>query len=233
MKTNRFWLSFSIGIILFGSALLFNPFSLEPDASKAVAVAILMITWWVTEALPMPAVALVPLVLLPLLGLEKLDETTKAYSNPVIFLFMGGFMIGLAIEKWKLHKRIALQIIRRTGSSGNRIILGFIIATGALSMWLSNTATTMMMFPIALSVIMVMKEQKHSEKGMANFSLVLMLVIAYASNLGGMATVIGTPPNVAFVAYIEKKYDYAIPFLNWMVLCIPLVIVLLACYTLS
>ncbi len=229
MKTNRFWLSFSIGIILFGSALLFNPFSLEPDASKAVAVAILMITWWVTEALPMPAVALVPLVLLPLLGLEKLDETTKAYSNPVIFLFMGGFMIGLAIEKWKLHKRIALQIIRRTGSSGNRIILGFIIATGALSMWLSNTATTMMMFPIALSVIMVMKEQNQSEKGMANFSLVLMLVIAYASNLGGMATVIGTPPNVAFVAYIEKKYDYAIPFLNWMVLCIPLVIVLLAC----
>jgi len=229
MKTNRFLLTFSIGIILAGSALLCNPFSLEPDASKAVAVALLMITWWVTEALPMPAVALVPLVLLPLLGLETIDETTKAYSNPVIFLFMGGFMIGLAIEKWKLHKRIALQIIRRTGSSGNRIILGFIIATGALSMWLSNTATTMMMFPIALSVIMVMKEQKQSEKGMANFSLVLMLVIAYASNIGGIATVIGTPPNVAFVAYIEKKYDYAIPFLDWMILCTPLAIVLLAC----
>lgn len=229
MKTNRFLLTFSIGIILAVTALLFNPFSLEPDASKAVAVALLMITWWVTEALPMPAVALVPLVLLPLLGLETIDETTKAYSNPVIFLFMGGFMIGLAIEKWKLHKRIALQIIRRTGSSGNRIILGFIIATGVLSMWLSNTATTMMMFPIALSVIMVMKEQKQSEKGMANFSLVLMLVIAYASNIGGIATVIGTPPNVAFVAYIEKKYDYAIPFLDWMILCTPLAIVLLAC----
>lgn len=229
MKTNRFLLTFSIGIILAVTALLFNPFSLEPDASKAVAVALLMITWWVTEALPLPAVALVPLVLLPLLGLETIDETTKAYSNPVIFLFMGGFMIGLAIEKWKLHKRIALQIIRRTGSSGNRIILGFIIATGVLSMWLSNTATTMMMFPIALSVIMVMKEQKQSEKGMANFSLVLMLVIAYASNIGGIATVIGTPPNVAFVAYIEKKYDYAIPFLDWMILCTPLAIVLLAC----
>jgi sodium-dependent dicarboxylate transporter 2/3/5 len=141
---------------------------------------------------------------------------------------MGGFMIGLAIEKWKLHKRIALQIIRRTGSSGDRIILGFIIATGFLSMWLSNTATTMMMFPIALSVIAVMKEQKQAGPGMVNFSLVLMLVIAYASNIGGMATVIGTPPNVAFVGFIEKKYGYTVQFLDWMLLCVPLTLVLLA-----
>jgi sodium-dependent dicarboxylate transporter 2/3/5 len=228
LKKNQYWLSFSLGIALSVSSFIFNPFALNPDAAKAVAVAILMIVWWITEALPMPAVALVPLVLLPLLQVSTIGETSKAYSNPVVFLFMGGFMIGLAIEKWNLHKRIALHIVQRTGTSGDRIILGFIIATGFMSMWLSNTATTMMMFPIALSVIAVMKEHEKPGPGFLNFSLALMLVIAYASNIGGMATIIGSPPNVAFVGYIEKKYGYTVPFLNWMVLCAPLAIVLLA-----
>lgn len=225
--TNRTWIAFSLGFLLALASFLFNPFNLTPDACKAVAVAILMITWWVTEALPMPAVALVPLVLLPLLGVSSFEEVAKSFSNPVIFLFMGGFMIGLAIEKWNLHKRIALQIVSRTGTSGDRIILGFIIATGFLSMWLSNTATTMMMFPIALSVIAVLKGRGDSGHGFRNFALVLMLVIAYASNIGGMATVIGTPPNVAFVAYIQKKYDITVHFIDWFILCTPLAIILL------
>jgi len=185
-----------------------------------------MVIWWVAEVLPMPVVALIPLVLLPLLKISTIEEVAKSYSNPVIFLFMGGFMIGLAIEKWNLHKRIALNIVKRTGTSGNKIILGFIIATAFLSMWLSNTATTMMMFPIALSVIAVMKENEKPGKGLMNFSLVLMLVIAYASNIGGMATVIGTPPNVAFVAYIERKYNYTVQFIDWMMLCLPLVLIM-------
>jgi solute carrier family 13 (sodium-dependent dicarboxylate transporter), member 2/3/5 len=228
MKKNQFWISFYIGAALALSAYLLNPFALKPDACKAVAVAILMIIWWITEALPMPVVALVPLVLLPLLQISTIEEVAKAYSNPVIFLFMGGFMIGLAIEKWNLHKRIALQIVKHTGTSGDRIILGFIISTGFLSMWLSNTATTMMMFPIALSVIAVMKEHEKPGRGLKNFSLVLMLVIAYASNIGGMATVIGTPPNVVLVGYIEKRYGYTVQFLNWMILCVPIAMVLLA-----
>ena len=228
LKKNQHWLSVTIGFGLSFAAFLFNPFALKPDACKAVAVAILMVVWWVTEALPMPAVALIPLVLLPIFNISSIEETSKAYSNPVIFLFMGGFMIGLAIEKWKLHKRIALQIVKHTGTSGDRIILGFIIATGFISMWLSNTATTMMMFPIALSVIIVMKEHEQPGPGLQNFSLVLMLVIAYASNIGGMATIIGTPPNVAFVGIIEKKYGYPIQFLDWMMLCTPLALVLLA-----
>jgi di/tricarboxylate transporter len=201
LKKNQTALSFISGIVLALSAWFFNPFGLDDLACKAVAAAILMITWWVTEALPMPVVALVPLLLHPLAGISTMDEVAKSYSNTVIFLFMGGFMIGLAIEKWNLHKRIALQIVRLTGTSGDRIILGFILATGFLSMWLSNTATTMMMFPIAISVITVMKEHEKPGPGLTNFSLVLMLVIAYASNIGGMATVIGTPPNVAFVGY--------------------------------
>ena len=206
-----------------------NPFGVPPAAAKVLAIAGLMITWWVTEALPMPVVALLPLILFPLLKISKLDETAAPYANPIIFLFMGGFMLGLAIEKWNLHKRIALNIVRITGTSGDRIVLGFILATGLLSMWLSNTATTMMMFPIALSVIHVMKENHKGEGSIRNFSLTIMLAIAYASNIGGIATIIGTPPNVAYVGYIQKKYNYDIDFVNWMLICTPLAILLLMC----
>lgn len=193
-----------------------------------LAVAGLMITWWVTEALPMPVVALLPLVLFPLLHIAKPDEAAAPYANPVIFLFMGGFMLGLAIEKWNLHRRIALNIIRLTGTSGDRIVLGFILATGLLSMWLSNTATTMMMFPIALSVIHVMKENHRGEGNLPNFSLAIMLAIAYASNIGGIATKIGTPPNVSFTGIIRNRYGYDISFTDWMLLCTPIAILLLA-----
>jgi len=197
-------------------------------AAKVLAIAGLMITWWVTEALPMPVVALLPLILFPLLKISKLEETAAPYANPIIFLFMGGFMLGLAIEKWNLHKRIALNIVRITGTSGDRIVLGFILASGLLSMWLSNTATTMMMFPIALSVIHVMKENNRGEGNIKNFSLTIMLAVAYASNIGGIATIIGTPPNVAYVGYIQKKYNYDVDFVNWMLICTPLAILLLA-----
>jgi solute carrier family 13 (sodium-dependent dicarboxylate transporter), member 2/3/5 len=224
----------AIALLLF----LVNPFGVSPAAAKVLAIAGLMITWWVTEALPMPVVALLPLILFPVLKISTLEQTAAPYANPVIFLFMGGFMLGLAIEKWNLHRRIALNIVRLTGTSGDRIVLGFILATGLLSMWLSNTATTMMMFPIALSVIHVMKENNKSEArpddpvgrgNIANFSLTIMLAIAYASNLGGIATIIGTPPNVAYVGYIQKKYSYDVDFVNWMLICTPLAILLLVC----
>ncbi len=216
------------GIVLALILYFVNPFGVAPDACKVLAVAGLMITWWITEAIPMPVVALLPLIFFPLLRVSKLEETAAPYANPVIFLFMGGFMLGLAIEKWNLHRRIALNIVRLTGTSGNRIILGFILATGLLSMWLSNTATTMMMFPIALSVIHVMKENHAGEGNFTNFSLAIMLSIAYASNIGGIATIIGTPPNVAYVGYIQKKYHYEVDFMSWMVLCVPLALLLLA-----
>ena len=192
-----------------------------------MAVAGLMITWWVTEALPMPVVALVAADTFPFIENCVHGRCGCPLCQPGIFLFMGGFMLGLAIEKWNLHRRIALNIIRLTGTSGDRIVLGFILATGLLSMWLSNTATTMMMFPIALSVIHVMKENNKGDGNIANFSLTIMLAIAYASNFGGIATIIGTPPNVAYVGYIEKKYSYNIDFIKWMMLCTPLAIILL------
>lgn len=175
----------------------------------------------------MPAVALTPMLLFPLMNIASLRETTSKYADPVIFLFMGGFMIGLAIEKWNLHKRIALSIVKLTGTSGDRIVLGFILATGLISMWLSNTATTMMMYPIAASVIFVVRENHKGAGNVNHFALAIMLAIAYASNFGGIATIIGTPPNVAFVAFIREKYNHTIPFANWMLICGPLAILLL------
>ena len=221
-------ISLLLGIAVSLFLLYVNPFNVDAAAAKVLAVAGLMITWWVAEALPMPVVALIPLLLFRLLKISTMETAAAPYANPVIFLFMGGFMLGLAIEKWNLHRRIALNIIRITGTSGNRIVLGFILSTGLLSMWLSNTATTMMMFPIALSVIHVMRENNKGDGNITNFSLTLMLSIAYASNIGGIATIIGTPPNVAYVAYIEKKYNYSVDFLSWMLICTPLAILLLA-----
>lgn len=215
------------GIVISLFLYFVNPFSVGPHACKVLAIAGLMISWWVLEALPMPVVALVPIVLFPLFSLRSLEETVAPYADKVIFLFMGGFMLGLAIEKWNLHRRIALSIVRMTGTSGNRIVLGFIIATGLISWWLSNTATTMMMYPIALSVILVLKDKPISEKNFRNFSLALMLAIAYAANFGGIATIIGTPPNVAYVGYIEKTYKVQVDFIDWMLLCAPLAIILM------
>jgi sodium-dependent dicarboxylate transporter 2/3/5 len=228
MKITRNFLFIALGVLLFFLMLLFNPFRVNPEAAKVLAVAALMITWWVTESLPMPVVALLPILLFPLFGIATIRSTASNYGDPIIFLFMGGFLIGLAIEKWNLHKRIALSIVNRTGTSGNRIVLGFIIATGFLSMWLSNTATTMMMFPIAASVILVMNQHSPPSGNVRNFAMTLMLAIAYASNFGGLATIIGTPPNVAFAGFIQDKYQYNFGFFEWMMICLPVAIILLA-----
>jgi sodium-dependent dicarboxylate transporter 2/3/5 len=226
-KTKLRFIWLFAGILVSLLIYFLNPFSVSAQANIVLAIGGLMITWWITEALPMPVVALLPLILFPLLNISSLEQTAAPYANPVIFLFLGGFMLGLAIEKWNLHRRIALNIVRLTGTSGDRIVLGFILATGALSMWLSNTATTMMMFPIALSVIHVMTENHKGNGNIKHFSLAIMLSIAYASNIGGIATIIGTPPNVAYVGYIQKKYNYSVDFVNWMLICMPLAIALL------
>jgi len=215
-----------IGLVL---ALLFyflNPFSLAPKAVAVLSIAFAMIAWWVLEAAPLAVVALVPIVVFPMLGIASVKEVTKSYSDSTIFLFMGGFFIALAIEKWNLHKRIALNIINITGTNGDRIILGFILATCFLSLWLSNTATTMMMLPIAGSVIHVITKHHNPDGNIKNFSLVLMLSIAYASNFA-LGTIIGTPPNVAYVAHISERFDYTIGFTDWMLVFMPLTIVMI------
>jgi len=227
IKSRRDLVSLLAGGLLFVLMLATNPFSVSHDAKLVLAVAVLMITWWVTEAIPMPVVAMLPLILFPLMGIASIKETSASYGDNIIFLFLGGFMIGLAIEKWNLHTRIALFIIRATGTSGDRIVLGFIIASGFLSMWLSNTATTMMMYPIAASIIHVVSENRAGHGNLKNFALTIMLAIAYASNFGGIATIIGTPPNVAFVGFLEKKYNYTFQFVDWLLICTPITILLL------
>lgn len=214
------------GLIICLFFFFVNPLALPAKASLVLAIAALMISWWVLDAMPLPAVALVPVVLFPLLNISSIKDVTRSYADSLIFLFMGGFFIGIAIEKWNLHKRIALGIINITGTNGDRIILGFIIATGFLSMWLSNTATTMMMFPIAMSVIHVISSHNKEMTGVKNFSLVLMLCIAYASNFA-LGTIIGTPPNVAYAGYIHEKFNYTIGFMDWMIVFTPLTILLL------
>jgi sodium-dependent dicarboxylate transporter 2/3/5 len=217
----------SVSLLLFAGMLLFNPLALEIKAQYALAVAVLMVLLWVTEVLPMPVVALLPIVLFPLLGVADTAETTAPYANPAIFLFMGGFMIGLAIEKWDLHRRIALSVVSYTGTSGNRIILGFILATGFLSMWLSNTATTMMMYPIALSVVQVLERGREQDKGVHNMAICLLMSIAYASNFGGIATLVGTPPNVAYAAFLKKQYGYTFAFSDWLIIGLPMALLLM------
>jgi sodium-dependent dicarboxylate transporter 2/3/5 len=215
-----------IGLVIALLFYFFNPFSLAPKSVKVLSIAFAMITWWVLEAAPLAVVALVPIVVFPLLGIASVKEVTKSYSDSTIFLFMGGFFIALAIEKWNLHKRIALGIINITGTNGDRIILGFIIATCFLSLWLSNTATTMMMLPIAVSVIHVITKHHNEDGNIKNFSLVLMLSIAYASNFA-LGTIIGTPPNVAYVAHISERFNYTIGFTDWMLVFMPLTIVMI------
>jgi solute carrier family 13 (sodium-dependent dicarboxylate transporter), member 2/3/5 len=219
-------LAIVVGIIVAVFLFFVNPFSVNEKAKLVLSIAGLMITWWVLDAMPLPVVALLPLIVFPLLHIAPIKETAKAYADPIIFLFMGGFFLGIAIEKWNLHKRIALNIIKLTGTNGNNIVLGFILSTGLLSMFLSNTATTMMMFPIALSVINVIS--KHANGGnIKNFNLTLMMAIAYASNFGGIATIIGTPPNVAYISHLESTYKHSISFFSWMIVCMPLSILLL------
>lgn len=203
---------------------------MELNALKVINVGILMISLWILELMPMPVVALLPLIIFPLWKIDSLQETARSYSDPIIFLFMGGFFLALAIEKWNLHQRIALNILKKSGSNGNQILLGFMLSTFLVSMWISNTATTMMMFPIALSIIKVMSHT-YSESRLQNFSVALMLSIAYASNIGGLSTIIGTPPNTAYVGYMNDVMHEEISFLQWLLICLPVaVIILLAFY---
>jgi sodium-dependent dicarboxylate transporter 2/3/5 len=215
------------GLLLCLFFFFVNPLALAFKAKLVLSIAVLMISWWVLDAMPLAVVALLPLIVYPLLNINSIKETSKAYSDSIIYLFMGGFFLGMAIEKWNLHKRIALSIIKLTGTNGNNIILGFILATGFLSMWLSNTATTMMMYPIGASVIHVISKHADPNANIRNFSLTLMLSLAYASNFGGIATIIGTPPNVAYVRHLNEHYKHGIDFVNWMLLCMPLAIILL------
>jgi len=220
---------FVLGPILFLLVLLVpNLFGMPEAAQKMGAVVLLMATWWVTEAIPIPATALLPLILFPLLGITDAKTAASPYANHLIFLFMGGFFIALGVQKWNLHRRIALTTVSFLGFSPARLVLGFMVATAYLSMWISNTATAVIMLPIGMAVIGHFKaDAPGDDRLIANFGAALMFGIAYSASIGGIGTLIGTPPNIILAGMAEEMYGKTITFTRWMAVGIPLVILFL------
>jgi len=227
-----------IGPLLFLVFLFIpQPEGLSEQGMIVAGIAVLMAIWWITEAIPIPATALIPIVLYPVLDVMSPGEVTQSYAHHLIFLFMGGFMIAVTVEKWNLHQRIALHTIRIVGMTPDRIILGFMIATAFLSMWISNTASTMMMLTVGLAVLhQIAKEIELSDsannidtrEGHFRFGIALMLGIGYSASIGGTATLIGTAPNLVFAGIVEDMYGISINFIEWMSFGVPLAIVMLA-----
>ena len=230
MPNNKKSVGFFVGIIA-SLIVLFLPESdgLAPEAQRAAAIFVLMGIWWATEAVPIAITALIPLVFFPLLGVASIEATAAPYANKNIFLFLGGFFLSLAIQKCNLHKRIALTILKFTGTRGKSIIAGFMVSSCLLSMWIMNTSTTIMLLPIGLAIITVVKESmtELSELEKLNFQVALLLGIAYAANIGGIATLIGTAPNMALNGFMEEQYNVSISFLDWMKVGVPVSLTLL------
>ena len=224
------WIGLLLGPLLLLACLLSTPpAGLSDTAWAAVGLTLLMATWWSTEAIPIPATSLLPILLIPALGIDSLNAATAPYANPTIYLFLGGFILGLAMERWNLHKRIALMTLLAVGSQPSRQIAGFMLATAFLSMWVSNTATTIMMLPIGLSVIALLAgERDAGDSERERFATALLLAIAYAASVGGIATLIGTPPNALLAAFLAENYDVQIGFGQWMLIGLPVSILMLA-----
>ncbi len=221
----------TIGLFLGPLVFLLIMFGFQPENMSEAAHAVLASTawiaiWWITEALPMAVTALLPIVLFPLTGGSDIKAAVSGYSHPFIFLFIGGFILAIALEKWWLHKRIALVIINWVGTSKRMIILGFMLATAFLSMWISNTATAVMMLPIGMAIIEKLRSDTEGKEE-NRFGTVLMLGIAYSASIGGIATLIGTPPNLILVGIIQETYNVDLSFFDWFKLALPFAMVML------
>lgn len=223
-----------IGLIAGPLLFVLILFFFKPEGLSTAGVAMLASTvwiavWWITEAIPIEVTSLLPVVLFPLTGALSLSDTTSSYGHKYIFLYIGGFILAIAIERWNLHKRIALTVIRFIGTSVDRIILGFMMATAFLSMWISNTATSVMMLPIGMAIIAQLKDNPDTiENENKIFGKALMLAIAYSASIGGMATLIGTPPNLVLAGIVEEFYQYEITFSQWFIFGFPISVILLA-----
>ncbi len=228
MKISSKYIGLLLGILIFLIILLFTDLKPgHPEVTRTLAVALLMATWWVTEAIPLAVTALVPLFLFPMLGILDGKMVSATYMNHIIFVYVGGFAMALAMEKWNLHKRIALKILMLAGVSPGRILFGFMLATAFLSMWISNTATTMMMIPIVMSIVLSL-EDSLGKKKMAKYATGLFLAIAYSASIGGMSTLVGSPTNLVFPKTLTLLYPGApdISFANWFFFAFPITIIM-------
>ena len=218
-----------LGPLLFLTIVNLPAFLVSEKGDAVIAVALWMVIWWITETLHIAVTALLPLILFPLLKVMPIADVGANYGSPIIFLFFGGFVLALALEKVNLHKRIALNIVKLTGTTPNKVVLGFMLATAFMSMWISNTASTVVMLPIAISVIkLLIDDEDGFTKADKNFALSIMLGIAFAANAGGIATVIGTPPNSVLIGLLENQYNIQISFLSWMSFGLPFSIIMIA-----
>ena len=230
-------IGFLLGPIAFFSLLYLSPLdNVSLIADKVIAVVAWMVIWWVSEAVSIFITALIPIVLFPLLGIMNIKEVCPHYSNQILYLFFGGLVIALALEKVQLHKRFALNILRLTGTNANGIVLGFMLASALMSMWISNTATSIIMLPIAISVVDLIKREETkslkendsvNSKKYRNFAISIMLGIAYSANVGGVGTIIGTPPNVFMVGYMSDSYGIDIGMGQWMLVGVPFTLIML------
>ncbi len=211
--------------------LLEGSSDLPPDARWVAAIATLMAVWWMTEAIDLSATALLPIVLVPILTERTVAQTTAPYANPIVFLFLGGFLIAIAMEKWQLHRRIALLTIARVGFRPRQMVLGMMLATGFISMWVTNTATTLMMLPIGISVLALVAERSRAggvsgsevqEQNLRRFGTCLTLAIAWSATMGGLGTLLGSPPNAIVAGYASEELGRTIGFLDWMIVGVPL-----------
>ena len=218
-----------LGPLAFVVFLIFGQFEGLSNSGQSILASTLWIAiWWVTEAIPIAATALLPIILFPLSEGMELPTTTESYGHKYVFLYLGGFLIAIGIEKWNLHKRIAINIISFIGTDVRKVILGFMIATAFLSMWISNTATSVMMLPIGVAIIKQLKDNPASlENENTIFGKALMLGVAYSASIGGIATLIGTPPNLVMAGVISEIYNYEITFFKWFIFGFPISILLL------
>ena len=205
-----------------------TPDGLSNEAWSVAAMGSLMAIWWATEAIPIAITALLPLVFFPLLGISSIQEAATPFANKVIYLFLGGFIVAFAMQRWNLHRRIALTILQYVGGNGRSLVGGFMLVSASLSMWVMNTSTTMMLLPIAISVITVIHGtvEHLNEKQKQDFQYALLLGIAYAATIGGMSTLVGTAPNAMLAAFMLETYDADLSFSKWMLVGIPLSLVM-------
>lgn len=221
----RGWIGLVLGpLVLLLTLVLPPPEGLSVEGWRTAGVAGLMAVFWIAETIPVPATALLPLVLFPVLGLSDAKESAAPFANPIIYLFLGGFLIALAMQRWNLHRRVAIALIGHIGTRPASIIAGFLLASALISMWVSNTATALMMLPIATSVIQLFPDEMRQTKPLRDFGTALLLAVAYGATTGGMGTIIGTPPNALLAAFVAEVYDVRIGFGQWMLLGVPVVI---------
>ncbi len=218
----------ALGLLILGATLIVPPpAGLAAAGWQTLGLGLMMAVWWTTEPVPIAVTALLPLIMLPLLGVAEFAEVAAPFANPLVFLFLGGFLLAAGLARWNLHRRLALAVVSFVGTEPHRLVLGFMAASAFLSMWISNTAAVVMMLPVVMSIVGTVEEARGDDADTRRFALALLLGLAYAASIGGVGTLIGTPPNALLAGYMRDSHGIDVSFAAWSAMAMPLVIVFL------